>query len=447
MTSLLEKIFSWCLSFLIFLILIANTASAQWVRVDSSGIPTCFTSDGKYIYAGFHGGYYYPGDSTAARNIIRSSDDGVTWENASNGLTSESMYSLNIESLYAAGNKILTGTRNGIFISSNHGDNWVQTNFDPSHSDVTALLVVDSLIFAGSTDDRIPQKTTPGLFVSADNGQSWVRSDSGIMCSMCGVYPSVYALTRIGSIIFAGTSRGVFSSNNNGKNWIWDSLGVQAISFAVIDSTLFAGGWNTSYVSRSSDLGISWTRCNSGLPDTGIEYLAARAKNLLGGSIFEGVYFSSDMGDHWKPVNEGLGAGRDSNDVRSISIIDNYVFAGTNGIWRRPFSEITSVERLNPVIPKEFELRQNYPNPFNPSTIINYELSKTSDVSLIVYDLLGREIAVLVNKKQTSGEHSVKFSAKDGTASGGNGNFSSGVYFYRLTANGRSVTKKMLLIR
>ena len=247
MISILQKLFGSHLLLIVLVISMVNIVNAQWVRVDSSGIPTCFTSDGKYIYAGFHGGAYTPGDTSAARNIIRTSDNGLTWENVSNGLISGSMYSLNIQSLCVKGNNILTGTQYGVFISSNHGDSWVKTNFDPLNGDVTALLVVDSLIFAGSAYEN-QTIIKPGLFISSDEGQSWTRSDSGLWDTLSGVYPSVYALTSIGSTIYAGTNHGVFSSIDRGKTWIWDTLGVFTTSFAVIDSALFAGHLGASFV-------------------------------------------------------------------------------------------------------------------------------------------------------------------------------------------------------
>ena len=89
-------------------------------------------------------------------------------------------------------------------------------------------------------------------------------------------------------------------------------------------------------------------------------------------------------------------------------------------------------------IPKEFSLSQNYPNPFNPSTKIAYSIPERSKVHLSVFDLLGREVAVLVDKEQEAGSHSVQFRA---------GKFSSGVYFYRLRTSNNVVTKKMLLVK
>jgi hypothetical protein len=90
----------------------------------------------------------------------------------------------------------------------------------------------------------------------------------------------------------------------------------------------------------------------------------------------------------------------------------------------------------------EFAIHQNYPNPFNPSTIINYFLSSTAKVRISVYDILGTEIAVLVNEVKPQGEHSVEFNAESL-----NKRISSGMYFYRMTANDFSRTKRMLLVK
>jgi hypothetical protein len=93
-------------------------------------------------------------------------------------------------------------------------------------------------------------------------------------------------------------------------------------------------------------------------------------------------------------------------------------------------------------LPEVFTLRQNYPNPFNPTTVISYQLRVHSFVTLKVYDVLGREVATLVNKIEEPGYKSVKFDAS--TASGG---LLSGVYYYRLQAGRYVETKKLLLLR
>ncbi|MBC8488049.1 MAG: T9SS type A sorting domain-containing protein, partial [Bacteroidetes bacterium] len=88
--------------------------------------------------------------------------------------------------------------------------------------------------------------------------------------------------------------------------------------------------------------------------------------------------------------------------------------------------------------PVNFKLSQNYPNPFNPATTINFDIPVNGNVTLQVFDLSGREVDVLINEFRTEGTYSVNFNGES---------YSSGVYFYRLTVNNFTDTKKMLLIK
>jgi hypothetical protein len=83
-------------------------------------------------------------------------------------------------------------------------------------------------------------------------------------------------------------------------------------------------------------------------------------------------------------------------------------------------------------------LEQNYPNPFNPVTTINYSISGNGFVSLKIYDVLGKEVAVLVNKKKDAGKYTIEFNGS---------NFASGVYFYKLESGSFIQTKRMVLIK
>lgn len=101
-------------------------------------------------------------------------------------------------------------------------------------------------------------------------------------------------------------------------------------------------------------------------------------------------------------------------------------------------AQLTSVTEENEIIPNEFSLAQNYPNPFNPETKIVYSLTKTDDVKLKIYDILGREVATLVDLKQKAGVYEINF----------NGNqIASGIYFYTLSAGSAAQTKKMILMK
>jgi Secretion system C-terminal sorting domain len=99
---------------------------------------------------------------------------------------------------------------------------------------------------------------------------------------------------------------------------------------------------------------------------------------------------------------------------------------------------VTAVEQSKSKVPIIFQLSQNYPNPFNPSTVINYEISKSSFVKIKVYDILGREIAIMVNEEEPAGKYSITFNG---------GNLSSGIYFYSITAGSFHQTKKMMLLK
>jgi myo-inositol-hexaphosphate 3-phosphohydrolase len=103
----------------------------------------------------------------------------------------------------------------------------------------------------------------------------------------------------------------------------------------------------------------------------------------------------------------------------------------------------------NNFAPIKFSLSQNYPNPFNPATTIKYAIPDVSllhatpqQVTLKVYDILGREIATLVNEKQKPGNHEVKFDSSTNGLS-----LSSGIYFYRLTAGSFIESRKMVLLK
>jgi N-acetylmuramoyl-L-alanine amidase len=102
------------------------------------------------------------------------------------------------------------------------------------------------------------------------------------------------------------------------------------------------------------------------------------------------------------------------------------------------FSPTNVVEEIGTVTPTEFSLQQNYPNPFNPSTQIKFSVPQTSDVKVIVTDLLGREVATIVNDNLAAGNYSVNFKASE---------LSSGIYFYTLITDNFKQSKKMILMK
>jgi hypothetical protein len=109
---------------------------------------------------------------------------------------------------------------------------------------------------------------------------------------------------------------------------------------------------------------------------------------------------------------------------------------GSFGVGK--FGHITVDVSETKVLPSVFSLNQNYPNPFNPATSISFFVPKDGHVSLKVFDILGKEIATIVDRNMESGEHHYEWNASD---------YASGIYFYRITAGDFVQTKKMMLLK
>src|SRR4030095_14617243 len=177
----------------------------------------------------------------------------------------------------------------------------------------------------------------------------------------------------------------------------------------------------------------SWSQTS--LNNQTVRSLAVSGYTVFAGTSTNGVFISNNNGTSWIQKNEGLG----NLNVWSFCIINNYIYAGTSGgVYRRPLSELTGIKPISNEIPTQFSLSQNYPNPFNPKTIINFQLPMFNYVSLKIYDVLGREAAILVNEELKPGTYEVNWDAS---------NYPSGVYYYKLSAGDYSEAKKMILIK
>jgi hypothetical protein len=137
----------------------------------------------------------------------------------------------------------------------------------------------------------------------------------------------------------------------------------------------------------------------------------------------------TDDGNH-KVVNFGFGFEQVNDAAQADSLIARSIRWLTAGIVLNNPVEGTVV--------KDYKLEQNYPNPFNPSTIISYSIPEESQVSLVIYDVMGREVANLVKAKQSAGNYEVEFDASS---------IASGTYFYKLTAGDFTSVKKMSLLK
>ncbi len=120
------------------------------------------------------------------------------------------------------------------------------------------------------------------------------------------------------------------------------------------------------------------------------------------------------------------------------SVFVNGDFEDVQDVLEEELAKIATNSEEEAFTPTAIQLNQNYPNPFNPSTTISYSIDSPGEVSLKVYNLLGKEVATLVNGAQASGSHSIVWNAES---------VPSGVYMYRLTSGNTQLSRRMMLIK
>ena len=403
--------------------------NAQWIQANGPyGFIHCFavipnSSGGTNLFTGGETG------------LFLTTDNGATWTTCdTTGMTNN-----NVSALAVSGTNLFAGTDWGVFLSTNSGTNWtpIYAGFPALVApQISALAVSGSSLFAGNGS---------GVFQSFQNGANWTTDTVGML------YKYVYALADSGTNLFAGSNGGVYSSVNKGGSWTcinsftMDTMTFNAYTLGVCGTDLVAGGFGAESnfnggVFITANDGANWTESNFNSP---IDAIAFSGTNIFVGTSSGyndgGVFLSDNNGVSWKAVNAAF-FNSDSLDISALAVSGSYLFAGTAyGIWRISLSEIiTGINNQQSNLPNRFSLSQNYPNPFNPTTIINYSIPKTSLVTIKVYDVLGREVATLVNEEKYAGNYSVQFSGSK---------LSSGIYFYRIQAGSFVQTKKLLLLK
>jgi photosystem II stability/assembly factor-like uncharacterized protein len=358
--------------------------------------------------------------------------------------------------------KIFVGTERGVYLSEDNGKTWKKTGF--SKGDVRCLAYFKNDIYAGTWGD--------GLYKSTDAGKTWSKIDNDISKA------AVVGLTvnNKGELFIGTFDVGLYKSTDGGKTvaklnieypYIW-TLGKSD------DGVIYAGTYGNGLYS-SADNGVTWGR---EFP-VGANYIYAvrtKGERIYATSwesgVFTGVIKNTSGNSSLGKIAGGstvdwYDMGLSGYGVSSVlpAKNGNYVYVGTNsGEVYRADASITSVKSRKP-IPSQFKLSQNYPNPFgtaaqsgNPSTTIKYSIptlethpdqsgaspqittspQKAINITLKVYDILGREVATLVNRSQYPGNYSVQFNA---------GNLPSGIYFYRLKAGNFTEVRKMVLLK
>lgn len=334
-----------------------------------------------------------------------------------------------------------------------------------------------------SRNNELFSATVNGIYKSADGGANWIKKSNGIVVGGGALYEFAASIFENNSTLFTGAYTGIYRSTNDGENWIVTNASGSAVMpefFINHNGILFAAREtnNMPYAYESTDGGLTWSDLNSNNEPT-ITYLSEG--NILWSGTIGGVWFSTNNGTTWTPRNSGLsldpysssiirvngtlitslkfgGSGMyksTNNGLNWINIGDGLPFlesidfllvygnkilaATSDGIWQRNISEIvTSVPNISNQIPNTYKLYQNYPNPFNPTTTIQYSIPSAGNVKITLYDITGNEIKTLINQFRTAGDYTINFDAS---------NFSSGMYFYKLSSGNYTESKKMLIVK
>ena len=444
-----------------------------------------------------NGGYLFAATGQDYRtDVYRSANNGDNWYLKNTGMCYKE-----ILSLASFGNTIFAGTYvGGVYSSSNNGDYWAEVNNGLPDLPICTLVSSGNYLFAGV--GYIYNSDSYGIYRTSDYGASWLASGlyhfqgyrlavSGSNIYACGNsasspfrlfrstdygdtwnhigldYCNIISLAAIGSSVFAGIyDSGICRTTNYGNNWTFVNNGLPLnciVNAITVSGTNIFAGTEGYGIFVSSNNGDSWTAANNGLPsDYGSVYsFVSSGSYLFAGLAASGtsdnrnvIYMSTNYGGVW--INKSQGLDTTISTTFSMVVLNNYIFAGTRiytpadygkSVWRRSYSEIIGIQNISTKIPSAFLLSQNYPNPFNPTTKLRFNIPcgqpTTSNVQLIIYDVLGKKIATLVNEKLQPGAYEVPFSINQFS----NNQISSGIYFYRLTAGDFSETKRMIYLK
>ncbi len=440
--------------------LLLGTASGIFLSTDE-GVTW---SDCAYKQVGDVKSLFHSGDKwfagTRSKGVYVTSDHGNSWTPKNNGL-----YGHIVESIALLQDRFIVGTKtDGLYSTADNGGSWKKEKA-LNAVDVSALGVYDSIIYAG---------TENGLFRSTNNGKTWTALHGNV-----DFYGQVSCIFKDSTGIYFGSDWGLFRSSDEGLNWTeiandkmlglgsilrldgmlfrasngghassssdngktWNTLVIDTLAtqmkyiqcFHARKGRLFAGTGGGIYC--SNDHGKSWVNKNNGIPDVGILCIQSDARIMYASSTTPKVFYSSDEGESWHE----MGVDPDVFEVWMIFPGPTDLYAGTLGgsVWRYPLSSLLSAQKPNDV-PAKNVLTQNFPNPFSDHTSISYTISSKQNVTLKIFDILGRPVASLVDEMKLPRNYTATFNAAK---------LPNGLYTCVFQCDGKSYTRIMTLAR
>lgn len=439
---------------------------------------------GGNVHVDNHNMDFHPTDSNVCvavsdGGVWYSSNKGDTWINRNAGLTLTQFY------------RMTSDPNNASHLAGGTQDNGTQRTLGTSNW--TAAFGGDGgeVCFSPSNTNYILGETqNNGMMRSVNNGAGWSNAITGLTGGGAWVAPivahpdsagvfytartQVFKTTNIGAtwtpissgtsgatitqmaisksspnIMFVTIGASVYKSTDGGYNFVTSGTGVPNKTITSINihldspkvAVLTQSGFGGNKIHKTTDGGASWFSIYGNLPDSpindGLIYYPGHSTNVILAANDVGVFMTSNNGANWTELADGL--------PNTVAMHLDYNQAagklriGTHGRGVYELNgQLIGITNYNTNVPDNFYLKQNFPNPFNPQTRISFGIVKAGFVNLKVYDALGREVANLVNENLKPGSYEVTFRGD---------NLSSGMYFYKLSANDFSETKKMLMVK
>jgi photosystem II stability/assembly factor-like uncharacterized protein len=295
-----------------------------------------------------------------------------------------------------------------------------------------------------------------GAYRTTNGGVNWEKRDSGIPANS---YPDrmYFYNSRIGFAYQVGDASG-FKTTNGGSNWFPTDSGFIDIHF--LDSLNGWRSWNSNGIQKTTNGGLNWTEISFPNVPGLITNKQILEFNIINNDTMYAVGAYIQRPDFsyraiiYKTTNLGLNWNYLYPDTGFIMLRFTTLFAINNNIWAYSLynnkgiysttgGTPTFVNNITSELPNKFDLYQNFPNPFNNTTKFKFKVarhsgSSASYIKIVVYDIMGREIQTLVNESLIPGIYETSF---DGS------NLNSGLYFYKLTSEEYSETRKMILLK
>ncbi len=383
------------------------------------------TSQFRKVSSGAGSIFFAAGDNGL---IAVSTDNGATWvlKNSGTTLRLSSAFAYDANKLWAAG-------ENGLILySSDGGNNWAAQVSGITTAELHDIQFVnESVGFAGGSNSN--------FIFTTNGGQTWAPRNSGIFFDLYGIY---FQNANIGwGVSIVGT---IFFTTDAGSSWTSQPCG----SAFTLREAYFLNqgkGWTVG------DNGTIAMYTNSALP---VE-LNSFTSSVTGNNVSLAWSTATETNNRGFEIERKI----DQSEFQSIGFLEgkgtttnatNYSFVDRElepGVYNYRIKQIDfdgSFEyyELSAEVtiesPMAFSLNQNFPNPFNPSTVIKFSIPEKGNVTLKVYDIIGNELATLVNENKNAGVFEVNFNGEG---------LSSGIYLYQLRAANYVETRKMTLIK